>query len=88
MTDPRNAEIVREILEVLESANGCAFTVSADQRARMEAAVAAMRNRGIPFTDDEIKLLADGAEDERDAYFEGVPGFPTLNRVLDEVFNG
>jgi hypothetical protein len=80
--------IAAALLAEMEADNGCAFPPTEARYAQLVRGVKAMQEAGVPFTEEEVGLLAAGEESERDERFEGISGYLDVNEALTEIFDG
>ena len=90
-----NAALVA-LIRTMEADNGCSFSCTIAQQRAGSAAIAVMQDiGGAVFPDDPEVFhdidgiyweLAAGEESEREAKYGRVPGYPALNKVLNDIF--
>lgn len=86
--------IFQMLLEVMSQDNGFQFTATERQTKRAMDGIAMMRAFGVKFKlsdannlDGPFWVIAAGDEDEMKKRYGNVPGFQTLSKVLNEIFN-
>lgn len=86
--------IFNMLLEVMSEDNGFQFNATQKQTERGMVAIDMMRAFGVKFKlsdahnlDGPFWVIAAGDYDDMNRRFGDVPGFRTLSKVLNEIFN-
>lgn len=75
------------VIKEMELDNGCTFDPNDKNIAALDVAIDEMVKAGWEASQDDIELIAAGDQDEAEAKFHNVPGYPELSKALNDIFN-
>jgi len=79
-------KVALALVKCMNNANGCRFKTTKEDWQELDAAVARMLKAGFQATEDNVKLIADGDEDEREEAFKAIDGFNETNVIMGRIF--
>lgn len=85
---PEHWKLARRLINEMGSANNCTFKTTKEQRTMLREGVERMLKAGFQATDEDIELVTDGDQDEREQKFKSIDGFDLVNQTLGTIFNG